>query len=51
MTPQDNTNENQKFFLVREYYEYVRKDLSQEELQRLVALIAKDISQPDITTE
>ena len=51
MTPQDAQKESTKYFLVKEYYECVKSDLSQEELQNLVTLIAKDIKPQEIAAE
>ena len=51
MTPQDQKKDSTKYFLVRAYYEYIREDLSQEELQSLIALIAEDLDRPEISAE
>ena len=51
MTPLDALKVSTKYFLVKEYYEYVKSDLSQEELKNLITLITKDIKPREIVTE
>ncbi len=40
-----------KFFLVKEYYEFIRNDLTREELQNLIDIITEDIEKLEINAE
>ena len=40
-----------KFFLVKEYYEFIKHELTHEELQNLLAMITEDIKSREIQAE
>ena len=40
-----------KFFLVSEYYEFIKQELTFEELQNLLALITKDVDEREKQAE
>jgi len=40
-----------KFFLVKEYYEFIKHELTAEELQNLLAMITEDVKSRETQAE